>query len=105
VGGAVVDAAWLFTLNLVVTIIQIICYPINQLVITAFPSIATYLTDMSTQLLSMLEFLPWLLTYFPWPARVLVVFIMSTELVLIVLFQSTYYVSKAWKIFQRIKFW
>lgn len=92
-------------LTVLVTAVQIFCWPINELVNTAFPSVGDYITNAVTYLSSYLAFFPWLLSFLPAGTGGLLLFILGVELVLLYVFQSSYYVAKLWKIVQTVKFW
>jgi len=95
-----------FLLSLVVTIVQVVTYPINTLITASFPDLASQMSAMASTLHDMLAFLPWAFhSLFPPAVHTLLIFILVAELALIYVFQSSFYVAKIWKIVQRIKFW
>jgi len=104
VGDLIADF-FTFILQLVITLIQLITYPINALISAGFPDIADNITGMADTLAEMLEFFPYVMTFFPVPVRALIAFIITAEIALLIVFQSSFHVTKIWKIIQRIKFW
>jgi len=94
-----------FLLTLLVTVIQVIAYPINQLILTTLPDLATYLTEIHDTLANALAAFPYILSFLPPGVLALIIFMLGVELVMMYVFQSSYYVSKIWGILQRIKFW
>lgn len=94
-----------FLMTLLVSAIQVICYPINQLVITALPDLSTKLTQTHDNLANALSAFPYLLSFLPPGVLALILFMLGVEVVMMYVFQSSFYVSKLWKIIQQIKFW
>jgi hypothetical protein len=102
---ALIQAFFNFFMTVLVTVIQVITWPLNQLITAAFPSIATQITSVSTNLGSLLAFIPYILSFLPPGILALLLFMLGVEITLTYVFQSTFLVGKVWKIFQKIKFW
>lgn len=100
-----INAIFTFFMTVLVTVIQVITWPLNQIITATFPDLATQITNVSTNLGSMLSYIPYILSFLPPGILALLLFIMGVELVLMSVFQSSYLVAKVWKILQKIKFW
>lgn len=94
-----------FFMTVLVTVIQVITWPLNQLIVSAFPDFAAQITSVSTTLSSMLGFFPYVLSFLPPGILTLLIFMIGTEIALMYVFQSSFLVAKVWKILQKIKFW
>jgi hypothetical protein len=94
-----------FFLTALVTGVQIICWPINEIINAAFPALSGYITTAVTNLANNLSWLSWVLSFLPPGTVTLLLFILGVELVFLYVFQSSYYVAKIWTIVQKIKFW
>ena len=92
-------------MNAIVTVIQVVAYPLNQLLIDGFPSIATQLTNTADFLTQHLQALPYVLTFFPPGVVALLMFMLGVELLLMNVWQSSFFITKIWTIVQKIKFW
>jgi len=94
-----------FIMTMLITVIQVITWPLNQLITAAFPDFATQITNVSTNLGDMLGFIPYLLSFLPPGILTLLIFMLGTEIALMYVFQSSFLVAKVWRIVQTIKFW
>ena len=100
-----ISAIFNFFMIILITAIQAITWPINQVIINFFPSLAEQITKLTDNLANLLTFLPYTLTYLPTGIEALILFILGTEITLLYLFRSSYLVAKVWKIVQTVKFW
>jgi len=100
-----ISAMFNFFMTVLVTVIQVITWPLNQLITSAWPSLASQITSVSTSLGDMLSFIPYVLSFLPPGILTLLIFMLGVEVTLMYVFQSSYLVAKVWKILQKIKFW
>lgn len=100
-----ISAMFNFFMTVLVTVIQVITWPLNQIITTAFPDLAAKITATSTSLGDMLSFIPYILSFLPPGILTLLIFMLGVEVTLMYVFQSSFLVAKVWKILQKIKFW
>lgn len=94
-----------FLLKIIMTVIQIICLPLNALFTGVFPDFSTWLTNIDNALTVAYSGLSWSLSIIPPLMRSLLLLIFTIELSLLVIMRSTHATSKIWKILQKLKFW
>lgn len=92
-------------LSLISTIVQIICIPINALIINVFPSITNWLTSVDTVLSSIFNSITWALGIIPTPIINVLILIVIVEIAKHTVFISTHILLRLWNIFQKVKFW
>ena len=102
---AFISACYTFFLSLLITIVQVVTWPVNALIYLAFPSFATQVAQVTDYLSNLLGYFPYALSFLPPGILTLLLFILGTEIVLMYMFQSTYYVAKLWRIVGKVKFW
>lgn len=97
----------LFTamMNVVFSIIQVICLPLNALFSNVFPDFTTWINNVTSVLTSALSYFRWAFDIIPPAVRTLIGVILPVEAALLVIFKSTHLTAKAWNILQRLKFW
>lgn len=94
-----------FILEIVMTLVQIICLPLNLLFENVFPDFSTQLTTINSALTTAYTGLSWAISIIPPTVRTVLLFIFTVELSILVIMRSTALTSKVWKILQKIKFW
>lgn len=87
------------------TLVQIICLPLNLLFENVFPDFSTQLTTINSALTTAYTGLSWAISIIPPTVRTVLLFIFTVELSILVIMRSTALTSKVWKILQKIKFW
>jgi len=100
-----IQAVFNFLMTMLVTVIQVITWPLNELITVAFPDFATSITETADSLGDMLTFIPYILSFLPPGILTLLIFMLGTEIALMYVFQSSFLVAKVWSILQRVKFW
>lgn len=94
-----------FIMTLVMSLVQIICYPINLLFEGLFPDFSNYIDMIDEGLEVAFNGLSWALSFIPPSVRSVLLFIFTIELSLLAVLKSTHLTAKAYKILQKIKFW
>ena len=92
-------------INLVASLIQIVVWPINQLIIATLPDLSSKLLFVSTQLNSIFDNLTWALGLVPPIIIETLLFIIAVEIAKHTIYISTHALVKAWNVLQKIKFW
>lgn len=94
-----------FLLTIVMTIVQLICLPINALFNGIFPDFSTWVDKIKLGLNSAFSSLSWAVSLIPPEMRGAILLMLTIETSLLVIMRSTNLTSKAWKILQKLKFW
>lgn len=92
-------------LGLISTIIQIVCLPINTLIINVLPDISGQINSISTVLNKLFDSITWALGIIPSPIITVLLFIISIEIAKHTINISTHVLLRVFNIFQKIKFW
>lgn len=94
-----------FILSLIMTLVQIVCFPLNLLFSNIFPNFDEYIAMIYTGLDEAFNGLSWALSLIPPSIRGVLLFICTIELSLLVVMKSAHLTTKTWKLLQKIKFW
>lgn len=92
-------------INLLATIIQLICWPINQIIITALPDLSTKITEVTNVFGTAFDGLSWAISAVPEQIVSTLLFIISIEIAKHTIFTSTHTLIKVWNVLQKLKFW
>lgn len=103
--GKLITALFNFILTIVMTIIQLICTPLNALFSSVFPDFATKLSSINTALITAYSALSWAINIVPPVIRETLAFIFLIELSMLAVMRSTHATARVWKILQKLKFW
>lgn len=103
--GALISALFDFILNLVATAIQIVVWPLNQLISSAIPDLAQGLAAVSTGFSTLFSIFDWVLALVPPPLLWTFAFCYGLRLAVTTISISTHTLVKVWNVFQKIKFW
>lgn len=97
----------LFTgiLNLVATVIQLVCWPVNQIIVNALPDLSGKILEVTNTLNSVFDSITWALGLVPPLIIETLLFILTIEIAKHTIFVSTHSLIKVWNLFQKIKFW
>ena len=97
----------LFTIiiNLVGTLVQLVCWPINQVIVLALPDFSDKITQINNVITNVFENLSWALGLIPPAITEVILFILTVEIAKHTIFVSTHALLKVWNIVQKIKFW
>lgn len=94
-----------FLLKIIMTIVQLICLPLNAVFEGVFPDFSDKLTTIDSALNSAFSGLSWAISVIPPLSRDVLLFIFTIELSMLAIMRSTRMTSKVWKILQKLKFW
>lgn len=97
----------LFTglLNLLASVIQLICWPVNQIISNALPDLSDKILVVTNTLNSVFDSITWALGLIPPLIIETLLFILTIEIAKHTIFVSTHTLIKVWNVFQKIKFW
>lgn len=98
---------WLFNImiNLLATLVQIVCIPINSAINSALPDLSNTITQVTTAIGTAFTGMGWALSFLPIPVVRALTFIIGVEIAKHTIFISTHALIKIWNLFQKIKFW
>ena len=103
--GKLITAFFNFLLSIIMTLVQLLCLPLNALFNGIFPNFSDKLTSIGNGITSALSQLSFAISIIPPIIRETLLFIFTIELSLLVIMKSTRLTSKIWTILQKIKFW
>lgn len=92
-------------INLLASVIQIVVWPINQLIIATMPDLSAKIADVTTTLNSIFNSITWGLGLLPPIVIETLLFITTIEIAKHTIYISTHTLIKVWNILQKIKFW
>lgn len=92
-------------INMLATIIQIIVWPVNQIISNALPDLSDKITSVTTVFNSVFNSINWAVSILPDVVIESLLFIISVEIVMIAIHKSTHALTKVWNVLQKIKFW
>lgn len=92
-------------INLLATVIQIICWPVNQIITSALPDISSKLLEVSNSFNNIFDSITWALGLLPQSIIEILLFILTIEIAKHTIFKSTHMLIKVWNVLQKIKFW
>lgn len=94
-----------FLLTIIMSIVQLICLPLNAIFEGVFPDFSNMLTNIDNALNIAFNGFSWAVSFIPPLTREVLVFIFTIELAMLVVMKSTHLTSKVWNILQKLKFW
>ena len=103
--GKLISAFFNFLLTIIMTIVQLICMPLNGLFENVFPDFSSWLSNIQSGLTSAFSGLSWAISIIPPMMRDALLLIFTIELAMLVIMRSTHATARAWKILQKLKFW
>lgn len=103
--GKLITAFFNFLLTIIMTIVQLICLPLNAIFNGVFPDLAPKITQIQTGLGYAFEHLSWAISLIPPMVGETILFIFTIEMSMLIIMRSTHMTAKVWKILQKLKFW
>ena len=103
--GKLISTFFNFLLNIIMTIVQLICLPLNALFEGVFPDFSDKLTLIDNALESAYSGLSWAISLIPPLSKDVLLFIFTIELSMLAIMKSTHLTANVWKILQKLKFW
>lgn len=103
--GKIVSVLFNFLINLIATVIQLVVWPLNQVLSATLPDISDKIISVGTGISNLMQALPWALSILPLSFISVMIFCWSTRLVVQNLHISTKTIIKVWNVLQKIKFW
>lgn len=103
--GKLITSFFNFLLTIIMTIVQLICLPLNALFNNVFPDFASKISGIQSALNSAFSTLSWAISIIPPGVRETLIFIFTIEASMLLIMRSTHLTAKVWKILQKLKFW
>ena len=92
-------------INMLATIIQIVCWGPNQLISATLPDLSAKITFVTENIGSIFNSISWGLGLLPTAVVEVLLFIVLVEIAMHTIFKSTHGLIKVWNVLQKIKFW
>lgn len=92
-------------INMIATVIQLIVWPVNQIITSSMPSVSDKILDVTNTLNSVFDAITWGLGLLPSVIIETLIFIVTIEIAKHTIYISTHTLIKVWNVFQKIKFW
>lgn len=92
-------------INMLATIIQIIVWPVNQIISNTLPDLTDKITSVTNVFNSVFNSINWALSILPDVVIESLLFIISVEVVMLAIHKSTHALTMVWNVLQKIKFW
>lgn len=92
-------------LNMLATIIQLICWPLNAVIQATMPNLSDQILNVTNTLNTAFDSITWAIGLIPAPVIVVLLFILGIEIAKHTIFVSTHTLIKVWNVLQKLKFW
>ena len=92
-------------INMLATIIQIIVWPVNQIISNTLPDLTDKITSVTNVFNTVFNSINWALSILPDVVIEALLFIISVEVVMLAIHKSTHALTMVWNVLQKIKFW
>jgi hypothetical protein len=92
-------------INMIASVIQIIVWPINQIIVNVMPDVSDKILVVTNTLNTVFDAITWGLGLLPSFLVETLLFIVTIEIAKHTIFTSTHMLIKVWNVFQKIKFW
>lgn len=92
-------------INMLASIIQIVCWGPNQLIAATLPDLSAKITFVTENIGSLFNAISWGLGLLPTAVVEVLLFIVLVEIAMHTIFKSTHGLIKVWNVLQKIKFW
>lgn len=93
------------SLNIISTLVQVICFPINAVIVKFMPNLTDKIIEVSDVLSTIFNNMVWGLGFLPPVLVGTLLFIITVEISRISIFISTKAIIMIWHLVQNIKFW
>lgn len=92
-------------INLVGSLVQLICLPINAVITAALPDLSNKILQVNGVITNVFDNISWALGLIPPAITEVILFILTVEIAKHTIYISTHTLLKIWNIVQKIKFW
>lgn len=92
-------------INMLASVIQIVCWGPNQLISHTLPDLSNKIKFVTDNIGSIFNSISWGLGLLPTAVVEVLLFIVLVEIAMHTIFKSTHGLLKVWNVLQKIKFW
>lgn len=92
-------------LDLLATLVQIVCLPINLAIVGVLPDLSSKLTQITSNIHTIFGNFSWIINILPSIYLEFLLFIIGIEIAKYTAFISIHGIIKVWNLFQKLKFW
>lgn len=92
-------------MNLLASVLQLVTYPLGQLINAALPDLANKINETTSIIINFISGLGWAVDILPPSVKTFLIFILGLEIARHTIFKSTHALIKLYNLFQKIKFW
>ena len=92
-------------MDLTATVIQLVCWPLNQAIEVALPNLSEGISWATTGFSVMFNNITWAVNILPSPVVSVLSIILACEIAKHTIYVQTHTLIKVWNILQKIKFW
>ena len=103
--GKIISILFNFVIGFLATVIQIVVYPLNQLITTLLPDLSASITSVTTGIGNLMQTLPWALSILPLSYLITLITCWTIRLAVQNIHISTHTILRVWNVLQKIKFW
>lgn len=103
--GKLISSFFNFLLTIIMSIVQLICLPLNALFDSVFPDFSSKISMIGEALNIAYKNISWSIGIMPPMVRETLLFIFTVELSILLIMRSSHMTAKIWSILQKLKFW
>lgn len=92
-------------INILATLVQIVCLPINAVITATLPNLSNTITQVTSSISTAFNGMGWALSILPYPVIAALTFILGCEIAKHTIYISTYALIKVFNLLQKIKLW
>lgn len=92
-------------LNLLATIVQIVMWPLNEVISVALPDLSSKILEVTNMLGGVFNNMLWALDLVPSAIVTTLLFFITCEIAKHSIYLGTHVIIKLWNLFQKLKFW
>lgn len=92
-------------LDLLATIVQLVCFPINAALTAALPDLSAKLSQLNSNISGIFGNFSWIINILPSIFLEFLLFIIAVEIAKYTAYISMHGIIKVWNLFQKLKFW
>lgn len=91
--------------NLLATLVQLVCLPLNTLIDNLLPDLAEKISYLTSKFPVVFQNLAWFVNILPTYTRTIFLFAINVIIVKYTIYMSVHAIIKVWNLFQKLKFW
>lgn len=92
-------------INLLASVVQIVCWPVNEVIKLALPDVSEKILQVTNSFNTIFDCMSWAIGLLHPIVIGTLLFIVAVEIAKHTIFTSTHNLLKVWNLFQKLKFW